>query len=433
LTIYVVQSGDTLYEISRRFGVSAARIAEVNGLQDLPFLVIGQALVIPTLETAYRVMPGDSLWSISRKFNVSVQAIAALNGIANPAAISPGMVLRIPEKAKNYGYIETNGYIEPSAAANETRLINEAGPFLTYISPFSYQANPDGSLKPLQDEAILQAAGRYAAAPLMVITNFGSSGTFDTQLGHTILTSDAVQGKLIDNVLATMRSKGYYGLNIDFERLPPEDRELYNSFLRRVVGVLRPLNYPVSTALAPKVSAGQVGEWYGAHDYAAHGAIVDFVIIMTYEWGWSGGPPLPVAPVNQVKQVLDYAVSVIPREKIMMGMPLYGYDWALPYQPKGSFAPRVSPQDAIRTAARYGAIIQYDYTAQSPFVSYTDERGISHIIWFEDARSVRAKYLTLSQYGLRGASYWELGPSFPQNWAVLDNMFNIVKVKSPAA
>ncbi len=427
MTIYVVQRGDSLWAISRKFGVSMDRISAVNRLYEIPQLVVGQALVIPTGERTYVVRAGDNLWLIANRFNVSVNSIAELNQLSYPYIINIGQELRIPENAKNYGYIEVNGYLEPSTSDVETRIVNDVGVYLTYISPFSYQVNPDGTLRDINDQAILTAAVNYRTAPLMVITNF-RNGNFDTDLAHTILTDTSLQQSLINNVLAIMRRKGYYGLNVDFERVLPADRELYNNFLRRISAVLRQNNYPLSTALAPKISATQVGEWYEAHDYPAHGEIADFIMLMTYEWGWSGGPPLPVAPINQVKRVLDYAVSVIPANKILMGMPLYGYDWTLPYVSGGPFARRVSPQQAISTAARYGANIEYDRQAQSPFFYYYDDRGTRHIVWFEDARSVQSKFLTVVQYGLRGVSYWVLGQSFPQNWAVLDNMFNIVKV-----
>lgn len=402
-------------------------IAVVNGLKDIPYLVVGQALVIPTKESAYRVQAGDSLWSIARKFGVSTGTIASLNGITNPASISVGMILRIPQPSKNFGFIESNAYIEPTTAEVERKLVDEVGRYLTYISPFSYQVNADGSINPINDTVILQTAGKYKVAPLMVITNF-RNGNFDTEMVNGILKNESIQNTLINNAVTIMKNKGYYGLNIDFERISPENRQLYNNFLRKVKATLSPLNYPVSTALAPKPSDYTGGEWHGAHDYKAHGEIVDFVIIMTYEWGWSGGPPYAVAPINLVEDVIKYAVSVIPPKKIMMGVPLYGYDWTLPFVPGGKWAKRVSPQDAINLAAKYGSIIQYDYRVQSPFINYTDTNGAAHTVWFEDARSVQAKFVLASNYGLRGVSFWVLGSSFPQNWAVLDSMFNIVKV-----
>ncbi|MHB9095965.1 MAG: LysM peptidoglycan-binding domain-containing protein [Eubacteriales bacterium] len=430
MQIYVVKPGDTVYLISRRFGVGIQSIIEINALQQIPFLVPGQALVVPTRESTYIVRPGDTLFLISRKFNVPISGILALNRISNPNLIYPGMLLRIPEISKNFGFIEVNAYIEPTTSAADTPVVNTVGSYLTYISPFSYQVNADSSLSAPNDSPILAAAWPFRVAPLMVITNF-RNGNFDTGLVHGILSSDSLQRTLIGNILTILRAKGYYGLNIDFERIPPEDRELYNSFLRKVADTLRPLNIPLSTALAPKPFDIKVGEWHGAHDYRAHGEIADFLVIMTYEWGWAGGPPMAVAPINQVRKVIEYAVTVIPPIKILMGMPLYGYDWKLPFVPNpnpSQWARRVSPQGAISLAARYGANIQYDTLAQSPFFTYTDENGTQHIVWFEDARSVQAKFLLVNEFGLRGVSYWVLGLPFPQNWAVLDNMFQIVKV-----
>lgn len=427
MQIYVVKPGDTLWAIAGTFGVDANAIISVNGLQNLPYLVIGQALVIPSIATTYQVQPGDTLWTISRRFSVPVASIMALNNITNPNLIHPGMILRIPELAKNYGYIQVNGYIEPSGGTPDTAIVNDVGSFLTYISPFSYQINEDGSLTAPPDGAVLSAAGPYRVAPLMVVTNF-RNGNFDTALVHSVLSSAQTQQALIANIQSILRAKGYYGLNIDFERIPPEDRQLYNDFLRRVVAALHPLNYPVSTALAPKPYDVTTGAWHGAHDYRAHGEIVDFVIIMTYEWGWAGGAPYAVAPIDEVRKVVEYAVSVMPAAKIMMGIPLYGYDWKLPYVKGGEWAKRVSPQQAVALAVRYGAAIQYDTTHQSPFFNYTDETGVQHVVWFEDARSVQAKYLLVNQYALRGVSYWVLGLPFPQNWVVLNDMFHIEKV-----
>lgn len=422
-----MKQGDSLYSIAQRYGVSSDEIFRANELNDIPFLVVGQTLVIPTREITYTVAPGDTLFSIARRFGTTTSNIIALNGIADPDALTPGVVLRIPVRAKNYGFIEVNGYIEPSTPEKEAQTVQEVGESLTYLSPFSYQVRADGSLKPINDAAMLSAAAGFRIAPLLVITNFGV-GTFDTELVDAILNDTTVQDTLINSMIQTMRAKGYYGVNIDFERISPENRERYNDFLRRVVAALHPLGYVVSTALAPKNSAYQTGTWHGAHDYRAHGEIVDFVIIMTYEWGWSGGPPYAVAPIDLVEEVIRFAVSVIPSRKIMMGMPLYGYDWMLPFMPGGKWAKRLSPQDALKLAAQVGAQISFNEQTQAPTFKYYDSNSVQHEVWFEDARSVRAKLLLVNKYDLRGVSYWLLGLEFPQNWIVLDSMFSIVKV-----
>ena len=429
MEIHVVRPGESIWVIAGMYRVSADSIIEVNKLNEIPYLVPGQALVIPVDYTLYTVRQGDTIWQISKKYGVSVNSITELNKIVNPDLIYPGMVIRIPDKPGEMGDIEVNGYVQPLGDEADTRIIEENGRYLTYVSVFSYRADEDGRPVPADDSQVLEAINGLDVAPLLVITNF-RGGNFDPALAHAILTDTGIQNTLINNVIMIMKNKGYYGLNIDFEHIPPEDRELYSSFVRRAVSELRAEGFQVSVALAPKPYDIKTGSWYGAHDYRALGEAADFVVLMTYEWGWSGGPPMAVAPIDKVAEVVDYAVSVIPPEKIMMGVPLYGYDWTLPYVPGGIWARQVSPLGAVELAVRYGAVINYDETAQSPFFNYVAENGSRHVVWFEDARSVRAKFMLTERRGLRGVSYWVLGNPFPQNWYILDYMFQITKVVS---
>ena len=134
----------------------------------------------------------------------------------------------------------------------------------------------------------------------------------------------------------------------------------------------------------------------------------------SYEWGYTYGPPMAVAPIRNVRQVVEYALTEIPPEKIWLGIPTYGYDWTLPYE-KGSRAVSLSNPRALELAAAHRAAIRYDETAQSPWFPYTDENGRQHEVWFEDARSIRAKLELTGQYGLSGAGYWSLLRPFAQN------------------
>jgi spore germination protein len=147
---------------------------------------------------------------------------------------------------------------------------------------------------------------------------------------------------------------------------------------------------------------------------------------MTYEWGYRLGPPQAISPLDQIKRVLDYAVTVIPREKIFFGFQIYARDWLLPHV-AGQEAETFSCQEAISRAVRYGTVIQYDPVAESPFFRYTDEMGRQHEVWFEDARSAQAKFDTVKSYNLAGISYWALGYPFPQNWVLLEDNFTIGK------
>ncbi|HLS10199.1 LysM peptidoglycan-binding domain-containing protein [Lentibacillus sp.] len=470
MQIHVVQRGDTLWQIAQNYGVDINQIVLLNELDNPDVLVVGQSLVIPELGREYVVQPGDTLWAVAQMFGVTLQELVAANNITDPSLIYtgqmltnpyfphtvqageyiwgiaqqygvspeqiiaandigqpglifPGQSLRIPVTARPV--TEVNAYttrVDEQGMAEVLRL----GSYFTYISPFMYSIRDDGSLTELPEQPVLEAARANEVAPLLVVTNF-TQGEFNSDLAAVVLRNPEVQEQLITDLLAMMRAKGYAGVNFDFEYVYPEDRENYNDFLRRVVDRLHPEGFLVSTALAPKETAGQQGLLYEAHDYRAHGEIADFVIVMTYEWGWAGGEPWAIAPINEVRDVLDYAVTVIPRDKILMGMPLYGRDWEIPWV-EGTIASTVSPKEAVQLAATYGVLIQYDETYQSPFFRYVDENGQEHEVWFEDARSVQAKYDTVKAYGLRGVSYWALGTPFPQNWPVLQDNFRIRKL-----
>ncbi len=425
LRIHVVKPGESVYLIAQQYRVSPQKIISDNELENPGQLVIGQTLVILEGNRSHKVVSGETLYSISRDYKLTVDELLDANPqISNPSMIFVGQIITIPPRTINFGAIEVNGYAFPNI---DMDVLRKTLPSLTYLSIFSYQVKPDGSLTTIQDTPLINAARAAGVAPLMVITNIKEGGSFDSDLAHTILTNTAVQNTLIENITKTLKDKSYYGLDIDFEYIYAYDRENYNNFLRRITSTLRPLGYTITTAVAPKVSADQLGTLYQAHDYPIHGALVDHVIIMTYEWGFTYGPPMAVAPLNQVRRVINYAVTAIPRNKIFMGIPNYGYDWTLPYKP-GTAARALSNPGAVQLAYEVGANIQFDPVAQSPFFKYYDSSGKQHEVWFEDARSILAKLELVNEYRLGGISYWTIGRYFPQNWLVLNSVFKVKKV-----
>ncbi len=428
MQVHVVLPGQSLYTIAKAFGVSTADIALANEINPANSLVVGQALVIPITGMYYWVRPGDSLYTIGRKFGISSSELANVNGIKLTQPLQPGQRLYIPPTPKRQ--IETNAYAETRTngdfSENVLASVKQEAPLLTYVAPFSFRAKADGSLVALDVSPVKSASSGSGAVLMMVVTNL-EEGQFSSSLGEAILNDNAVQEALLDNIIETAKETGFRDIHFDFEFLRPEDRENYNAFLRKASARLHSEGLLMSTALAPKTSASQTGAWYTAHDYKTHGEVADFVVIMTYEWGYSGGPPMPVSPIGPVRQVLEYAKTEIPAGKIMMGQNLYGYDWTLPYKEGGEYARALSPQAAIALARNRNAAIGYDYTAQAPFFRYYDEQKKEHIVWFEDARSISAKFNLLKELGIRGISYWKLGLSFPQNWLLLQDRFTVKK------
>ncbi|SHK00907.1 spore germination protein [Geosporobacter subterraneus DSM 17957] len=427
MQIHVVQPGQSIFEIAQIYNSTVSAIVSANEIPNPNQLVVGQTMVIPIVGSFYWVQPGDSLYSIGQRFGISYQELARINQISVTQPLPIGLRLYIPPRPRTEA--EINAYVEPLGGTVSPALeqaARKAAPYLTYLAPFSYQIQRDGTLRepPLNNfPAIAQANN---AALMMVVTNL-EEGQFSAELGRIVLTNEEVQNRLLDNIIATARRVNYRDVHFDMEFLPPELRENYNAFLRKAKTRLSAEGLLMSTALAPKTSAAQRGAWYEAHDYRAHGEIADFVVLMTYEWGYSGGPPMAVSPIGPVRQVIEYALTEMPASKIMMGQNLYGYDWTLPYVPGGPYARAVSPQRAIEIAAENNVPIRYDNTAQAPYFDYTDNEGRQHRVWFEDARSIQAKFNLVKELGLRGVSYWKLGLSFPQNWLLIEENFDVVK------
>lgn len=134
---------------------------------------------------------------------------------------------------------------------------------------------------------------------------------------------------------------------------------------------------------------------------------------------------MAVAPINMVRRVVEYAVSEIPPEKISLGIPNYGYDWPLPYERGVTKAATINNLEAIQIAIDHGAEIRFDETAQSPYFRYW-QYGIEHEVWFEDVRSMKAKFDLIKEYGLSGAGYWQLMNFFRANWLLLEDTFEIL-------
>ena len=423
MQIYIVRAGDTPYSVAARFGISPALLFSLNGLSERSVLVVGQALLIRYPSETHTVRAGETVYSIARRYGLSPRQLYQNNFfLGGQSALAVGDELVIAYEGEPLRTIDVNAYAYPFIAAP---LLRAALPYLTYLTPFTYGVGEGGALLPLADEALLSAAGQYRAAGMMHLSTLTESGGFDNARSTLVLEDAAAQDALVQGVLQALRDRGYVGLDVDFEYVLPRQREAYAAFITRLRETLNPLGCPVVVALAPKTSAAQPGLLYEAHDYALLGAAANAVLLMTYEWGYAYGPPMAVAPLGEVRAVLDYAVTEIAPEKIFLGVPLYGYDWTLPFAQGETRAESLSPAQAVERAARYGAEILYDEASQAPYYFYTDREGKAHAVWFEDARSLAAKLRLADEYALNGVGCWSLMRDFPQGWNTLAALYDI--------
>lgn len=425
MVIHVVRAGETLGAIAAEYGVDAQLLAAENGLDTAQTLVIGQTLVVRWPQQMHTVRAGETLGTIAAAYGVSVNALWRRNfSLQGRSTLQPGQRLVIAYEGAALRSADTNGYAYPQIAQEALRA---QLPYLTYLTPFSCGITAQGRLLPADDGALRSAAAEYGVLPLMHLSTLTESGAFDSARPAALLRDEAAQSSLADEIEQALAQRGYRGLDIDFEYVPAELREAYAAFVRMLRVRLNARGLPVMTALAPKTRADQPGLLYEAHDYALLGEAANAVLLMTYEWGYTYGPPMAVAPLPQVREVVRYAVAEVAREKIFLGVPTYGYDWALPFEQGVSRAQSLSPQEAVALARRVGAEIRFDETARAPWFSYFGADGREHTVWFEDARSALAKLMLVEEFGLHGVGYWNLMRDFPQGWAVLDALFRVAQ------
>lgn len=421
MDIHVVQPGDTMYRLAQQYGVPMERLIQDNQLPDPSQLVVGQSIVIQYPELTHTVRAGDSLYSIAQMHGTTAAQLLRNNpALQGRDLLYPGQVIVIKYTSKPRGSLTVNAYAYPSI---DRGLLRSTLPYLSLLTPFTYRFE-GGNLIPLRDEALVNAALQSRVAPVLHLSNLDGNERFSGELAHKLLEDEDDQRALIEEIVRTAERKGYQWVDVDFEFIRAEDARAYASFLERLRRALTPGGRPLAAALAPKISADQPGRLYEGIDYRLIAQSVDFALLMTYEWGNSASPPMAVAPLPQVRQVVEYALSEFTPGQLFLGIPNYGYDWTLPFR-QGSQAQSVNNVEAVRLAWNRRSAIRYDEQAQSPWFRYVDDRGVEHEVWFEDARSVRAKLNLAFDYGLYGAGVWNLDRPFPQGWAVFNAMADI--------
>ena len=373
----------------------------------------------------YVVQAFDTVDRIAQEYRVPVNQLIEINQISYPYALAIGQALLIPTAD---GFLDqpgvvTNGYAYPFI---DTDILQATLPYLTDLSVFSYGFTETGELvyPELSDLWMLELARQAGVNAILTLTPMDERGMFSNQLIHAVVNSGTAIDALIQNLLRVMEEKGYGGVDVDFEYILAEDRDAFTTFVAELTRIMNENGYVTSVALAPKTSANQTGLLYEGKDYGGLGAAANSVLLMTYEWGYTYGPPMAVAPLNKVRQVVEYAVTEIPVNKINLGIPNYGYDWTLPYESGVSRATTIGNIQAVQIAFRHGAAIAFDEVAQTPYFRYTDN-GIEHEVWFEDVRSLQAKLTLLNEYDLKGIGVWQIMRLFRAMWLLYANLFYV--------
>lgn len=279
---------------------------------------------------------------------------------------------------------------------------------LDIVSPYFYQLNADGTLRDTSQTDALAVMRQAGVAIVPMIKNIPQWDDF-----HSTIATPAQREAIAQRLTELVVNNDYRGINIDFEAVNATDAPLLTDFMQRLAAKLHPLGKLVTQAVVARTSDAPT-RWGGAYDYAALAKVNDYIVLMAYDYNSSGGNPGAIAPLPWVQSVVEYAKSRIPPLNLLLGMPLYGYDWDLT---EGPPATAVRFDQASALAARPGATSGYDQQQQEPWILYTDDQDHPHEIWYENAQSLNAKLMLMQSQDVGGFALWRLGHEDPADWS----------------
>jgi len=242
---------------------------------------------------------------------------------------------------------------------------------------------------------------------------------FDAKRAHILLSDPAIQADIIFKLRQWILMNNYQGINVDLENIDDADYQLYLPFLERLKASFA--SAPYHLVVSADLEAGKPVDWREASK------ICDFVVVMAYDEHGEHSKPGPIASIGWYRGILDRALREVPREKLVLGLANYAYDW----EEGRDWADPLTYQSALITAERYHdgekpeQIVDFDDENLNPTFEYDDDAGRHHVVWFLDAVTAANQWLLAQKYGVRGVAVWVLGSSDPSIWNFLGrNHFN---------
>lgn len=281
------------------------------------------------------------------------------------------------------------------------------------IATHTYITDGYGNISGLVPTSQISYANSNNIKPLVMVSN-----NFDGEIAKVLLENPTNRTALINHILTAIQTYGYKGVNVDLEGVYYYDRSYLTAFMNELYSKLNAQGLSVTMAVPAKLSDNLTDGWSGAFDFAALSNYCDQMIVMTYDEHYPGGTPGPIASIGWVENVIKYTVSVVPKGKVLLGAPAYGYDWSS----NGTKAYGIAAANSLATSNN--TTVKWDTVSQAPYFNYTDSQGIYHNVWFENAQSLNYKLDLVNSYSLSGIAIWRLGFEDSNYWASIKTKFN---------
>lgn len=301
----------------------------------------------------------------------------------------------------------------------------------SHVSLFWYYLDEEGEIRKYrrarEDQALLRFARTSGVKTLALIANDGDSTTenWDRHRVARVIRDPERRQAHIEDLVELANELGFDGINIDYEALDRQDRDDFTRFINELAQALHVRGKILAVAIHPKTALADPKEDNGSHaqDLPALAQAADQMHFMTYGQHGAGTGPGPIATTRWVDDVLSFAIDKrrVPADKLFVGVPLYAEAWRERTCWSGSCFSSDDDlvfADVIRRQALATAPRSIHAGADGAFLSY-EQGGSRHVLWYEDAASVLAKFDMAARRGVCNAAFWRLGGEDEAIWEAL--------------
>lgn len=427
MIIHIVRDGDTINSIAREYGVTVDRILRDNGFITTVALVPGQSIVISFPAQLHIVQEGDTLLQIANTYGVTMMQILQYNPFLKEREfLYPGESLVISYDTSKP--LATHGFMY--SHINRDTLAKTL-PLLSFLSIFNYRVTKDFEIITYGDDSdTVPLALEYGTVPLLMISSISPEGLADVELVYEILLNKDLQDQIIKATISIAKTKGYLGINILISGINTTNQHLYIDLIHNVSTHIK--KEQLYFFLTINLNVLDINQYITRDklDYSTLSKMVDNIVFLQYYWGTHPGAPKPVNNINQMRTYIKYVESLMPPEKIVIGLTTIGYDWEIPYRLEESVVTTLTLESAILLAKDEGAVIEFDVNSLTPYFNYEvvlPGRITQHIVWFIDARSMN--YLLDINYDndVLGSGIWGIMVFNQQIWTMICSRFKIIK------
>jgi cellulose synthase/poly-beta-1,6-N-acetylglucosamine synthase-like glycosyltransferase/peptidoglycan/xylan/chitin deacetylase (PgdA/CDA1 family)/spore germination protein YaaH len=247
--------------------------------------------------------------------------------------------------------------------------------------------------------------------PIMAQLNNYNGTTWRVNELAQMLADEDARRNLIEDVVEYAVQAHQVGIVVDFEGVPDKSQPDFRDFAGELASALHAVGLKLMMQLPARDES---------YDYKFFGKECDAIVLMNTDQHWVSSPPGPVAAQDWFVENLHQVLSVVPPQKVIVGIANFAYDWPQIDKKKWGSATEFSVQEALLHAYESETEIEFDDSSLNPHYSYVDENNRVHQVWMLDAITAYNQLRASERLGVQGTALWRLGHSDTSIWRIWD-------------